>query len=511
MSLLLDALKQAEESKKQQKTAELDKAESGIQELSSEHDESLPVTAVETPSDQWTELDVLPDFDLTSIDDDGVSSSSSDLSAKTSSALQLEAVNDGPESPVALETPQASAASDEIAQSDKSEVAMTAETEPDKTEVLQADPEAVDEKTETDVAVVEQTSRSQKSAADTATRPEDMEAARAILQGHRWQKQYTFYAVLLILLLLLSAGGYYLFFMPPTQISQDYPPVEGMMDEDGMGTVANDSDLPGSETSVSTPISSSSDDHNGVNQAQVSQQSITPKKNSLAEKDNTPHSIGRPLTPKSQPRFQSLQASSPITIKIKRPSPRLDRDLAEAYAVFRQHDYTLAEQLYRRVTRRDPKQVDAWLGLAAIAEKHGQVKMAKALYQRVLQIDSQQTYAQNALIRLQNRQSPAEQAVLYRQLAEKYPDNAQAQAALAHFYVAQRRWRQAQEAYFKAVALAPENALYHYNLAVCLDHLGKSDAALRYYQKTLQLNAHTPQTGIDPVRVRHRIQQLQGA
>lgn len=354
MSLLLDALKQAEQSKKQQQAAGPDKAEPGIQDLSSENAPSLNDTTDETSSEQWTELDVLPDFDLTIIENEDVSAeyfqadSGSDLSAVTSSDLQLEPVSDQPDQPVVLQALDVSAesASKEITQLEED---MAVETGLDKTGALQADTEETDEKTVTNVSTVEQTNRTEESAVDTVIRQEDMDAARAILQDNHSKKRYKSYGVLLIAFLLLGGvGSYFLFFMEATQTSsmaENYLPADDMMMADNIDqaengnmedTMAAGSEILEAESSASSLSSGAPGNNEVANQLQARQETITPKKNILAKKESALHSIRRPRAAKvqfHQPRFQSLEASSPIKIKIKRPSPRIDQDLADRKSV----------------------------------------------------------------------------------------------------------------------------------------------------------------------------------
>jgi tetratricopeptide (TPR) repeat protein len=67
------------------------------------------------------------------------------------------------------------------------------------------------------------------------------------------------------------------------------------------------------------------------------------------------------------------------------------------------------------------------------------------------------------------------------------------------------RWGEAQQSYFKAFNLSPNNALYAYNLAVSLDRLHQSAAALPYYEKAILL-AKDPTLDLD--QIERRIQEL---
>ena len=52
----------------------------------------------------------------------------------------------------------------------------------------------------------------------------------------------------------------------------------------------------------------------------------------------------------------------------------------------------------------------------------------------------------------------------------------------------QQRWAEAQQAFFDAHRLDSDNADYAYNLAVSLDRLAQSAAALGFYRRALELS-----------------------
>lgn len=164
---------------------------------------------------------------------------------------------------------------------------------------------------------------------------------------------------------------------------------------------------------------------------------------------------------------------------------------------------------YQQVLREVPDNIDALLGMGAVAEQLGDKATAKAYYKKARMLDSDNSVAANALIRLEQSRFPAEMESNYRGLLEKVPDSAQTHAALGDLYAGQERWSEAQQAYFNAAEKAPDNAGYHYNLAVSLDHLGKGEIAGRYYRQALQLN-RGGQAGFDRAGVYIRLQQLPG-
>jgi uncharacterized protein HemY len=87
------------------------------------------------------------------------------------------------------------------------------------------------------------------------------------------------------------------------------------------------------------------------------------------------------------------------------------------------------------------------------------------------------------------------------------PESGVLQFALGNLYVQQRRWADAQQTYFRAMAADPENPDYAYNLAVSLEHLRQPVPALDYYRRSLSL-AQRRSPSFDPAAARARVQQL---
>ena len=198
-----------------------------------------------------------------------------------------------------------------------------------------------------------------------------------------------------------------------------------------------------------------------------------------------------------------------IVVKVQQQSPRAESNLQMAYGLLQQQNYVAASRYYQRALHSQPNNVDALLGMAVSAEELGDKATARTYYQKVLALDNANVYAGNGLVRQEQSQFPAEKESSYKALLDKNPDLAETHAELANFYAGQERWHEAQQAYFDAVDKDPENPEYVYNLAISLDHLGKSAVAKRYYEQALQL-ANTRAVSFDPESIHLRLQQLQG-
>lgn len=161
-------------------------------------------------------------------------------------------------------------------------------------------------------------------------------------------------------------------------------------------------------------------------------------------------------------------------------------DLQTAYADFQAGHLAQAETNYRQVLTRDAHNRDARMGLAAIAVRSGLLDSARAQYQAVLQRNPKDLAAHAALADLDQDRNTNTESQLKSLLAEQ-PQSAQLQFALANLYAEQQRWSYAQQAYFEAQRLAPEHPDYAFNLAVSLEHLGQPRTALEYYRRAIQL------------------------
>jgi tetratricopeptide (TPR) repeat protein len=71
-------------------------------------------------------------------------------------------------------------------------------------------------------------------------------------------------------------------------------------------------------------------------------------------------------------------------------------------------------------------------------------------------------------------------------------DNAVPHEHLGHAYLAENRFREAAGEFAKGLAFQPNNLELNFGLADALDHLGRAEEALTFYQRVLQLRPHFP-------------------
>ncbi len=177
-------------------------------------------------------------------------------------------------------------------------------------------------------------------------------------------------------------------------------------------------------------------------------------------------------------------------LRIERSRPSQDvvgTRLAAAFAAFDRGDFTLARQGYSAVLASHPQQIDAHLGLGAIALATNQSAEAHTHYARVLAQTPDHPVATAAMFLLEGGQGRYATANRVKMLLDKGLDAPYLHFALGNFHAREARWGDAQQAYFSAFTGQPRNADYAFNLAVSLDHLGQRKAALDFYRKALAL------------------------
>jgi tetratricopeptide (TPR) repeat protein len=149
------------------------------------------------------------------------------------------------------------------------------------------------------------------------------------------------------------------------------------------------------------------------------------------------------------------------------------------------------------------------LGLAFIATQENRNDDAMREYLRILRLDPRNTVAQAAMIGLVGRADPTGAETRVKQLIAREPSSF-LHFILGNVYADQSAWPQAQQSYFQAQALEPDNADYAYNLAVSLDHLRQSKLALNYYRRAETLASARGRANFNVSQARERIRSLSG-
>ena len=193
----------------------------------------------------------------------------------------------------------------------------------------------------------------------------------------------------------------------------------------------------------------------------------------------------------------------PMLIEQHQVEP-IDPLLSEAYHAYLGGKFDEAQPLYRKVLTLDARNTDALLGLAAIAQRRGADNIAAHYYAQVLELDPRDAVANAGMSALTTGGNGESRL---KTLLNEQQDSSALHFALGNRYAAQARWGEAQQSYFNAYKLEPNNAELAFNLAVSLDRLGQKKLATQYYQRALEL-APENNAGFDHAKISQRIEEL---
>ena len=181
--------------------------------------------------------------------------------------------------------------------------------------------------------------------------------------------------------------------------------------------------------------------------------------------------------------------------------------LSQAYKAYQDGHITAAKSLYESVLKNSPDNRDAHLGLGAIAISNNDRKSAYSHYVHVLELNPLDTIAMSSLIALSNSADPVKDESAIKVLIQRDDKIPYLYFMLGNVYAKQKRWNEAQQAFFDAYRLDSSNPDYVLNLAVSLDRIGQYDAALDYYKSAVALSQNSS-AKFDFVTVNNRINTL---
>ncbi|WP_137936672.1 tetratricopeptide repeat protein [Chitinivorax sp. B] len=227
--------------------------------------------------------------------------------------------------------------------------------------------------------------------------------------------------------------------------------------------------------------------------------------------DSTP--LMQQVTPKPEsvlpaPPAATLSANGAVQITKSVTSDVVPSDVARGYAAFQSRDWGAANRLYQNVLVQEPNNRDALLGMAVLAAHEGRQDASQAYYRQMLVLDPQDVDAQAGLAMVSRKQSGVERIAQLEELLNTQPGNAPLLQELAMAYHNQQRWADAQQLYFRAYTVQPDSPDAAFNLAISLERIDQPRLALRYYQQAASRAQHYP-AQFDRALLDRRIATLQ--
>lgn len=212
-----------------------------------------------------------------------------------------------------------------------------------------------------------------------------------------------------------------------------------------------------------------------------------------------------PVAASKEPRAAAPASETAVNVQ-RGDRPEINPDLAQGYQALQEGRIEAARKHYQRLLQQEPRNLDALLGMGAVAARSNNLSEAGKFYLRGLEVEPRNTYAQAGLLSLLGSADPAgSEAKLKHMLAEQ--PRSFLYFALGNLYAGQDRWPDAQQAYFQAHHLEADNPDYAFNLAVSLEHINQPQPALAYYQRALQL-LQGRNAGFERAAVEGRIAKL---
>jgi tetratricopeptide (TPR) repeat protein len=172
-------------------------------------------------------------------------------------------------------------------------------------------------------------------------------------------------------------------------------------------------------------------------------------------------------------------------VQVREVSQSARSNVAAGYDALIGGSYDTALGFYDKALKEEPTSVLALLGRGAALQKSGRGPEAQASYDLVLKLDPQNREALTNLTSILAERSPQEALARLLDLEREYPAFSPVKAQIGLTYAKTGSMPQALDYLRRAVALSPDTVMYHYNLALVLDHLGRRDQAVESYERAL--------------------------
>lgn len=183
-------------------------------------------------------------------------------------------------------------------------------------------------------------------------------------------------------------------------------------------------------------------------------------------------------------------AESPV--RVTSAPKKIDPSLELAYQAFNSGDLGSAEANWKKALAKDPRNSDALHGMAAIALHNQKPAQAADHYLNALENDPKDALAIAGLLALKAPVDLLQSESRLKTLLAEQPNSPHLNFAIGNLFSRSARWADAQQAYFKAHTIDPANPDYLFNLAVSLDQLHQPRLAVQYYQQALSAAAGQP-------------------
>jgi tetratricopeptide (TPR) repeat protein len=198
--------------------------------------------------------------------------------------------------------------------------------------------------------------------------------------------------------------------------------------------------------------------------------------------------------------------------KISIETTSLNAQVVSANRAVKLGRYDAAKEMYDDLYKLNPRDPQILSGRAILLQKMGFNDQAIAAYEELLKQDPDNADAIVNLSGLIRKQYPAVALNKLLDLHMTHPNNVDVTAQLGVAYADAGNYSDALRYLSDAAAMDPKNALHFYNIAVVLEKAKKSDQAVAYYEKALEVDAiyGEGQKTISKEKIYDRLAQIRG-
>ena len=196
-------------------------------------------------------------------------------------------------------------------------------------------------------------------------------------------------------------------------------------------------------------------------------------------------------------------------VQVRQVSQQAQDNAGAGYSALIRGEYDTALAFYDQALEQEPRSALALLGRGAALQKLGRLYEAQSAYDAVLRLDPKNREAMTNLTAIVSERAPNEALARLINLEHEHPNFSPVTAQIGLTYAKMGSMPQARDYLRRAVALTPEAVMYHYNLALVLDHMDLGDQAIRSYENVLAATAGgSGAIGLSPVDIERRVHYL---
>lgn len=196
-------------------------------------------------------------------------------------------------------------------------------------------------------------------------------------------------------------------------------------------------------------------------------------------------------------------------VQVRNVSQQAQDNAGSGYSALIRGEYDTALAFYDQALAQEPRSALALLGRGAALQKLGRLSEAQSAYDAVLRLDPKNREALTNLTAIVSESAPNEALARLLDLEREYPNFSPITAQIGLMYAKIGSMPQARDYLRRAVALTPEAVMYHYNLALVLDHMNLADQAVRSYENVLAaLSGGRTAVGLSSLDIERRVRYL---